>query len=64
MGKNADFLTRQFPADAVERCLVASCNDQIAAFGSESAGDGESDATSGAGNQSNLTSQAASSYVS
>jgi hypothetical protein len=49
---------RQFPADAVERCLVASCDDYLAAFGSESAGDGQSDATSGAGNESNLTAQA------
>ena len=58
MGENADFLTRQFPAATVERCLVASGENQVAAFGSESAGDSESDAASGSGNQSNLTAQA------
>ena len=58
MSENADLLTRQFPAGAVERCLVASAENQVAAFGGESAGDGESNAAGGAGYESNLAAQA------
>ena len=58
LSENADFLTRQFPADTVERGLVASGENQVAAFCGESAGDGESDAAGGAGNESDLTAQA------
>lgn len=54
LGENAEFRTGQFPADASQSFCVTGGEDQVAMFGGESAGDGESDAARGAGDERDL----------
>lgn len=58
VGEDFDFRGRQFPADFAQGGLVASGEDQIAAFGGEGAGDGESDAAGGASDEGGLVAEA------
>jgi len=51
MSEDTDFLTRQFPAQFLQVFLVAAGQDQIAAFFSEGARDGETDAATGASDE-------------
>lgn len=52
--ENAEFRTGQFPADASQSYCVTGGEDQVAMFGGESAGDSESDAARGPGDQRDL----------
>jgi len=51
LGEHANFEASQFPAHVRQRCGIAPGKNQIAAFASQGAGDGEADAASGAGDQ-------------
>lgn len=53
-GEDAEFRAGQFPADAGQSFCVTGGEDQVAMFGGESAGDGESDAPGGPGDQRDL----------
>ncbi len=57
MSEDLNFCGGQFPARRGLGRFVSSGQDQIAAFGGEGAGDGESDAASGAGDESDLATE-------
>jgi hypothetical protein len=58
VGKDFSFRRSEFPADFRERLFVASGEDQVAGFGGEGSGDGESDAARGAGDEGDLAAEA------
>jgi len=57
VSENFDFCGGQFPADFAQGCSVAGGENQIAAFGGEGTGDGESDAAAGAGDEGDVVEQ-------
>lgn len=48
---------RDFPADSLEGRFIATCQDQIAAFGSQRAGDRQADTAAGAGDESGFATE-------
>lgn len=58
LSEDSEFGTRQFPADAGQSFPIASCQDQVAAFGCQSACDGQANAARSAGDECRLSLQA------
>lgn len=59
MGKNSDFLTRQFPADPGQGFFIAAGQDEIAALSSQRACDGKTNPATGPGDESGLAAESA-----